>query len=334
MPTIKDVAERAQVSIATVSRVLNASGYVSPELDQRVRAAIADLGYTPNMVARNLRRSESVTLGLLIPDSSNPFFAEVARGVEEVCFDRGFTLVMCNTAENADKAATYINNLYQHRIAGFIIVATGQLAPFLQQLQEENRPFVLVDRPVSGIEADMVVSDNREGGKQALQHLLALGHRRIGFIANASYLETARSRWLGALDALTEAGQVPMPELIYSQGDFSPQSGYAGAQYLLEQPDPPTAVFALNDLMAYGVLNYAATHGIPVPEQLSVVGFDDIVMSAYTVPSLTTIAQPKIELGRVVSELLLRRIEGDTQPPVYLSLPTQLIVRQSTAALC
>lgn len=330
MATIKDVADRANVSIATVSRVLNGSGYVSPELDWRVREAVTALGYRPNALARNLRRSESLTLGVLIPDSTNPFFAELAGGVEEICFERGFNVVLCNTREDVDRATAYFGALYRHRVAGFVVVGVAQIGPFLQQVLESGFHAVVVDRPLPDVKADTVVSDNYDGARQAIEHLLALGHRRIGLIVGERYREILKARWMGVADTLRGAGIEPDPKLVYDKGDFLPEPGRAGAEYLLNQPDPPTAIFAFNDLMALGVLNYAQEHGIHIPEQLSVVGFDDISIARYAVPSLTTVAQPKFELGTTVAEMLLKRINGDDQPPITLTLPTRLIVRKST----
>src|SRR5688572_26696965 len=179
MSTIKDVADRANVSIATVSRVLNKNRYVSPELRERVQHAIRDLKYEQNVVARNLRRSQSVTLGIIIPDAGNPFFAEITRGVEDVCYERGYICVLCSAGDNAARAASYLSTLYQHRVAGLILVSPGDLREDLRYHIDKGDPLVLVDRALPDVPADMVVSDNYGGGFQAAQHLLELGHRRI-----------------------------------------------------------------------------------------------------------------------------------------------------------
>ncbi len=331
MPTIKDVADHASVSIATVSRVLNQSGYVRPELERRVRQAVAQLGYHPNGLARNLRRNESLTLGMLIPDSNNPFFAEIAKGIEEICFNNGFTVVLCNTDEKPEREAAYIDALYWQRVAGFVVVSTGKLTTRLQQLLDQGYPVVVVDRPLAELKTDTVMSDNYGGARQAVQHLLDLGHRRIAFVVGDNYLQTIKSRWMGVLDVLHEHGLDVAPDLLYDKGDFLPQSGYAAAESLLHRPDPPTAIFTFNDLMAFGVLNYAQTHGVSVPASLSVIGFDDIVMASYAVPALTTIAQQKYELGKTGADLLLRRIQGEQTAPRDIVVATQLVIRQSTA---
>jgi LacI family transcriptional regulator len=330
MSTIKDVANLAKVSIATVSRVLNNTGPVSPELEQRVLDAVKKLSYQPNKVARSLRRSESHTIGVLIPDSRNPFFAELAKGVEDTCSPEGYTVVLCNTDEQPDKAIHHLNTLYQQRVAGLIVVSPGQIIPQLQKLLDRGYPIVVADRPLPALETDAVVADNYDGARQAMQYLIELGHRHIGLIGSNRSLETVKLRWAGIEDALRMAG-IPVEErFIYEQGDFLPPSGYAGAEMLLNQISPPTAILTFNDLMAYGVLHYAQTHGWDIPDRVSVIGFDDILISAYTIPSLSTIAQPKYELGQKAAEILLRRIQKSDDPIRNIVLPTKLMARAST----
>ncbi len=331
MTTIKDVADLANVSIATVSRVLNSSAYVSPELEARVHQAIEQLGYRPNALARHLRRSENPTIGILIPDSKNPFFAEMAKGVEDVCFSQGFVAVLCDTDEQPSKAIGHLDLLYQQRAAGFTVVSPGQITPHLQQLLDDGYCIVVVDRALSSLETDSVVSDNYGGARQAVEHLLALGHSRIGFVVSNLEHETIQGRWAGAKDAMHCAGIEVDPDLVYTDGDELPGSGYEGAEFIFQHKKPPTAIFAFNDLMALGVLRYAQRHQIEVPKELSVVGFDDMMLASYSTPSLTTILQPKYELGQKAAKILLRRIRGDDSPVIQMTLPTKLVVRESTA---
>jgi LacI family transcriptional regulator len=330
MPTIKDVAERAHVSIATVSRVVNKTRYVSPDVVRRVQQAIHDLDYQHNALARNLRRSQSLTIGVIIPDSNNPFFAEMTRGIEDTCFEEGYVVVLCNSNEDMSKAASYLTTLYQHRTAGLIVVAPGDMTEPLEDYIQRGYPIVLVDRPLPHLPADMVVSDNYGGAKLAIQYLVSLGHRRIGLITGDHHLETVKSRWCGVEEAMKEAGLPLLPELTYNRGDFLAESGREAAAYFFRLGQPPTAIFALNDLMALGVLSYAYDHHIHIPTQLSVVGFDNIEMTSYAVPGLTTVAQPKYELGQQAATLLLKRIQGDTAPLQKTTLPTRLILRHST----
>ena len=330
MSTITDVANLANVSIATVSRVLNETGPVSPELERRVLDAVKKLSYQPNTMARSLRRSESLTIGVLIPDSRNPYFAELAKAIEDACSLEGYTVVLCNTDEQPEKAVNYLNTLYQQRVAGLIVVTPGQIVPQLQRLLDRGFPLVIADRPLPLLEADTVTADHYHGAQQAMQHLVDLGHRRIGFLVTDRYLETIKLRWAGVEDTLRTAGITVEDRYIYHQADFLPESGYEGAKALLCQETPPTAIFAFNDLMAYGVLHYAHTHGLQIPEHVSVVGFDDILISSHTVPSLTTVAQPKYELGQKAAKFLLRRIQKSEVSIENIILPTKLIVRAST----
>ncbi|MBD3306929.1 LacI family DNA-binding transcriptional regulator [candidate division KSB3 bacterium] len=332
MSTITDVAELANVSIATVSRVLNGSAYVSPELEARVQKAIEQLGYRPNVLARHLRRNENPTIGILIPNSKNPFFAEMAKGIEDYCFDQGFVAVLCDTNDQPSKAIGHLELLYQQRAAGFVVVSPGRITARLQELLDHGNQIVVVDRALSTLPTDSVVSDNYGGGRQAVEHLLSLGHRRIGFVISNLEHETIQGRWAGAQDAMRSAGVPIDPLLVYTAGDELPGTGYEGAKYILQQTDKPTALFAFNDLMAFGVLRFAYEQGIPVPQHLSVIGFDDMMMANYSTPSLTTICQPKYELGQNAAEILLRRIQGDDLPRQKLKLTTELVIRESTTA--
>jgi LacI family transcriptional regulator len=331
MATITDVAELANVSIATVSRVLNGSAYVSPELVERVQKAIDQLGYRPNVLARHLRRSENPTIGILIPNSKNPFFAEMAKGIEDYCFDQGYIAVLCDTDDQPAKAIGHLDLLYMQRVAGFVVVSPGDITSRLQTLLEEGNQIVVTDRPLSTLPTDSVTSDNYGGGYQAVEHLLKLGHRRIGFMLSNLKHETIQGRWKGAQDAMREAGVEIDPLLVDNGGDELPGSGYKGAASILRHKNPPTAIFAFNELMAFGVLRYAYEQNIQVPCDLSVIGFDDMMLAQYSTPSLTTIRQPKYELGQKAAEILLRRVQGDNSPIEVVTLPTELIVRESTA---
>ena len=332
MVTIKDVAARANVSIATVSRVLNGTAYVSPDLEARVQQAVRDLGFQPNILAQNLRRNENSTIGIMVPDSKNPFFAEMAKGAEDVCFSKGFIALLCDTDEQPAKAISHLNMLYQQRITGLIVVSPGHITSHLQQVLDDGFPIVAVDRALSSLSTDSVISDNYGGAELAVQHLLDLGHHRIGFIVSNLEHETVQGRWAGVEDTMQTAGIAIDPTLVYKHGDELPASGYDGAKYLLEREHPPTAIFAFNDLMAFGVLHYAQKLGISVPCDLSVIGFDDMMLASFAAPSLTTIRQPKYELGQKAAEILLRRIQGDSFPQQNQVLSTTLVVRASTAA--
>lgn len=329
MATIKDVAERAEVSTATVSHVINQTRFVSPELEARVREAIESLDYQPNAVARSLRGKRTRTLGMIIPDSSNPFFAEVARGIEDLCFDLGYNVILCNSDGDPSKEEAYISLLTEKRVDGIAFVAAGGTIDHISQLLDRKIPVVVVDREIKGLKADCVLTDNLDGGYQATAHLLALGHRRIGCILGPSDLTPSADRVTGYRQAMAETGLEPPDEWL-RRGDFRCQSGYDAMRGFLALPEQPTAVFACNDLMAIGALCAIREAGLRVPDDVALVGFDDIALASFTTPRLTTIAQPKQEMGRLAAELLVDRIQNKERPPERRLLSTRLVIREST----
>jgi LacI family transcriptional regulator len=330
MPTIREVADRAGVSPTTVSHVINNTRFVSEDVRRSVQAAMDELGYAPNALARSLRRGETHTIGLVLPDSANPFFAEVGRAIEATAFDVGYSVILCNTEGDSAKEQFYLDLLAKKQVDGVILVATGDGLGSLPALSR-RLPIVAVDRVLPGAEIDAVLTDNRHGGYLATQHLLDLGHRRIACITGPSHLTLSAERVVGYRDALTQAG-IAVAETWLVRGDFHPESGRNGALALLERPDAPTAIFACNDLMAIGILRTAAEFGLRVPEDLSVVGFDDIELASYTYPQLTTIVQPKVEMGRRAVQLLTERIAERTRVPRREMCEPVLVVRESTQA--
>ena len=330
MATVQQVAERAGVSAATVSHVTNNTRFVSPELRARVHAAMDELDYRPNALARSLRRGETRTLGLIVPESSNPFFAEVAQAVELAAFDRGYSVILCNSEGSPTKERLHLDVLLTKQVDGVILMSTGA-EDALSQLVSGTIPIVIVDRDMPNMETDLVLADNRHGGYLATRHLIGLGHRRIGLISGPPGITLSEQRISGYMGALAEAGLAPDDTLL-THGDFHFESGRSGALILMNRPDPPTAVFACNDLMAIGVRRAAAEIGLQVPEDLSVVGFDDIQLASFTTPSLTTVAQPKAEMGRQAVRLLLGRMADRNAPAIRLVLLPDLVMRESSAA--
>lgn len=329
MATIKDVAERAGVSIATVSHVINKTRYVSEELQARVRQAMEELGYQPNAIARSLRRKETHTIGLIIPDNSNPFFAEVARGIEDFGFQNGYSVILCNSDGDLKKELAYIGVLTSKRVDGIVFIAATAKAehikPFLGEI-----PLVIVDRKMPDLEADSVLVDNFGGGYAATRHLIDLGHRKIGCITGPPDLAPSADRVAGYKQALKDHGLQPLDELIV-EGDFRYQSGNEGMRRLLDLEPPPTAVFACNDVMAIGAMKAAQDQGLRVPEDIAIVGFDDITLASFTNPTLTSVKQPKYEMGKIALELLFQRISSsDLQGRQEIILDTTLVVREST----
>jgi LacI family transcriptional regulator len=347
--SIKDVGRVAGVSISTVSHVLNRTRYVSPALRTRVEAAVADLGYRHNGLARGLRTRRTETVGLIIPDVSNPYYPQLARGVQDAADAAGFAVFVCNSDRRPDNEARLLAALAQRRVDGVILDAAGPSPAVLAALARYQQPVVLVGSRIDAahVPGADVVQMAPEGGRTAVAHLLQRGHRRIGLIAGpprggGAPGEGAGDRPAksgGYFAALADAGLVPDPALIVS-ADYTRPGGRAAMERLLALPPGrrPTAVFAGNDLMAIGALLALRAAGLGVPGDVAVVGYDDIPEAAVTCPALTTVAVPKYEMGRVAADLLLARIAhrqgaaGGTAPgaPRRVVLPCRLTVREST----
>lgn len=279
------------------------------------------------------RATERVTLtrslALVAPAGNNPFFQEVAQGLEQVAWRAGFGVFSCNTDGDPVREEAYLELLVQTGVEGVALVPAGSVQPALNRLRALGLATVVIDRDIPGAAVDCVYCDNEEGAFEAVSHLLALGHRRIGCVTGNSRYVTSAARLSGYHAALRHAGLQIDPALIVP-GNFSDTGGYAAARRLLEAAHPPTAIFACNDLMALGVLHAARTMGIELPNELSVVGFDDIHMAELAVPALTTMVQPKAELGRQAAAMLLERLADPALPYRRAMLPARLCLRAST----
>jgi LacI family transcriptional regulator len=329
MTTIREVAERAGVSLTTVSHVVNRSRFVSEDTRKRVLEAMQDLNYRPNAVARSLRSGKTHTLGLILPDSSNPFFAEIGREVEKTAFTEGYSVMLCNTERDLAREELYVRLLSDKQVDGVIFVAAGEQIDSLAYLLEQHTPIVVVDRDLSYDEVDAVLTDNLLGGYQATQHLIALGHQRIACISGPVNGARSMERVSGYRRALEEYGIAEDPALLLI-GDYHPQSGRDAAHHLLSLDNRPTAIFACNDLMAIGVIRAVTAERLSIPDNVAVVGFDNIELANYTTPSLTTVAQPITEIGALSASLVIQRIAEPHRPAERPKLPTQLIMREST----
>ncbi len=330
MPTMRDVARHAGVSIATVSHVINETRPVSQELRRRVLHSMEALGYQPNAIARALRNKHSNTLGLIVPDGRNPFFAEIAQGIEEVSLEHGYSLILCDSDNDLGRVLVHTKHLSAKRVDGVIFTTGSDDFEDVASLVEAGTAVLVIDMDAGRFPADAILFDNFEGGRLATQHLLELGHRRIACITGPSRQSLRRKRELGYRHALEQAGIAPQATLI-REGDFQPASGYRHALELLGSPEPPSAIFACNDLMAMGALRAAHELGLDVPARLSVIGFDDIYLAAYTTPTLSTIRLPKHEMGRQAARMLLARIRDPARPPERRMVELELVVRESTA---
>jgi len=331
MANIKDVAHHAGVSVTTVSHVVNATRFVSEIARSRVEEAVRELGYVPSAVARSLKHNTTRTFGMVIPNNSNPYFAEIIRGVEDRCFAAGYNVILCNSNDDPERQAAYLRVLAEKRVDGLVLVASGSDSVVQASLGDIRMPLVLLDREVAGMaNCDLVEVNHTVGGEIATRHLLELGHPRVACISGPPGLSPSSQRRAGWKQAL-EAGGVERKESDLARGDFTARGGYLAMQVLLKRKPRPSAVFVCNDLMAFGALNAAREAGINVPEQLSIVGFDDIELAAFSAPPLTTVVQPKLQIGTLAAELLLERVEANRTDARRVILDPQLKVRDSTA---
>lgn len=329
MATIKDVARHAKVSVTTVSHVVNKTRFVSEEGRARVEQAIRELGYVPSAVARSLQRSATHTLGMLIPNSSNPYFAEIVRGIEDRCFGAGYNLLLCNTDDEPRRQGMVLQVLAERRVDGLIVVSSGEDPALPELLGGLRIPTVMVDREIDTLPCDLVETAHIQGALLAVQHLATLGHRRIACIGGPAGVATAEQRAEGWRMALAGLG-LPGAGLL-QLGDFTSEGGYAAMHAILRLTPRPSAVFVANDLMAIGALCAAHECGVAVPDELSLVGFDDIDLARFACPPLTTVAQPKHRIASMAVDMLLERIEGRRQDARKVVLQPELRVRASSA---
>jgi LacI family transcriptional regulator len=329
MATIREVAESAGVSYATVSHVINNTRLVSQETRERVLTAMEALNYRPNTLARSLRQGKTNTIGLVLPDSANPFFAEISRSIEDEAFKKGYSVFLCNTERDTQRELFYVNVLSNKQVDGIIFVAAGDQADSLDFLLRQRMPVVMIDRDLPNVEVDAVLTDHQLGGFLATRHLIELGHECIACIAGPSTITPSAERMTGYQRALEQAG-LSYDERLIIRGDYHAQSGMETTHSILKMNPRPTAIFALNDLMALGALRAAAEAGYSVPRDLAVVGYDDLELAQFTNPPLTTIAQPKKEIGSQAVHLLVDRMARKSLPPSRVVLAPELIIRRST----
>jgi LacI family transcriptional regulator len=330
MSTIGDVAERAGVSKMTVSRVINKSGYISQETRERVEQAIAELGYVPNALARSLRFKKTQTIALVITDITNPFFTTLARGVEDAASEQGFSVMFCNTDESRDEETRYLSVLAQKQVDGVLLVPAKSAPEAGQFLSERQIPFVVLDRRVPGVRVDMVRGNSFQGAYDLTQHLIALGHHDIAMLSGPQAVTTASDRILGFRQAMQDA-DLPVDERRIFYTSFTPQGGYRMAQQALEQSPRPTALFAANNFIAFGALRALREQSMRVPDDVSVVTFDDLPEAINFDPFLTAAAQPAYAMGQRATQLLFERLAGNgPTEPQEIILPTQLVIRGSS----
>ncbi|BAN96034.1 lacI family transcriptional regulator [Plautia stali symbiont] len=332
MATIKDVAKRAGVSTTTVSHVINKTRFVAEETRNAVWEAIKALHYSPSAVARSLKVNHTKTLGLLATSSEAPYFAEIIEAVENHCFEHGYTLILGNAHNDLQKQHAYLSMMAQKRVDGLLVMCSEYPDDLLQMLEENrNIPMVVMDWGESRGDFTDTVQDNAfHGGYLAGRYLIERGHRDIGAIPGQMERNTGGGRHAGFLQAMQEAGISVRPEWIV-QGDFEPESGYQSMQQILNQKQRPTAVFCGGDIMAMGAICAADEMGLRVPQDISVIGYDNVRNARYFTPALTTVHQPKAQLGEKVLEMLLDRITSKREEPQTIEVQPTLIERRSVA---
>jgi len=327
MVSIKEVAAAAGVSTATVSRVLSNGLHVRPEVRERVLATVDRLGYRPNLVARSLRSQQSSTIGLIVSDISNPFFTAISRAVEDTAYEQGFSVLLCNTDENPEKEAIYLNLMYDTAVAGAIMSPTRKT---VANFAESNLPLpiVVVDRFISNGDVDTVLLDNVDAAYRLITHLIERGYRRIA--ALCSEMSTGLERQVGYEKALRAHGLAPKSEYMKYVPPKS-EAGYAATLKMLDVAEPPDALFAINSLIAEGALQAIRERNLTIPDDIALVTFDDTTWSSLVQPPITLIAQPTYEIGKTAAELLIQRIADPGRPTRQVILKGQLLVRGSSA---
>lgn len=330
MPTIRDVADRAGVSRATVSRVLAGRPTVDPALKARVEAAVRELDFRPDPVASALARRRSAVVTLIVADVQNPFYAALARGVQDVCHEHGLTLLLANSDDRPEIEQTYLRRASEYRAAGVLLSPASGAEELQPVFRELTCPVVLVNRYLRGVETDAVVLDNLLGGYLATRHLLELGHREIAHLAGPGFSSASRDRAEGYRQALQEWGITPDPGWTFP-GTLYAECGRRWARQFAAGQPSFTAVFAVNDLVAIGVMESLATAGVAIPGDVSLVGFDNSPLSALWCIGLTTLEQPGYEMGRAAAQCLLERIKAVDKPTRRILLEPKLMIRNTTA---
>ncbi len=332
-PTMRDVARLAEVSVATVSAVANGTAGVSPKRIERVRKAMEALDYHADQIARSLKTGRTQVIGIVLPDVTNPFYPEVIVGAEEIARAAGYSVILCNANEDAEQEQQQLNILFSHRVDGVLIACSDPAISF-DRLMRRRFPIVCFDRVPPGFRGDTVTTDNSAGGYEATRHLIQLGHERIAVLAGRPGLSTHSARLEGFRKAMNEA-RLRVPDEYWLTGGMLPEMGYESGRHLLSLPTPPSAVFCSNNKLFLGLVRAFSQAGIRCPEEISLVGFDDLAWTENFHPTLTTVAQPTRELGRKAMQLLIERVESKSEdlpgPARKLVLQPELRIRESTA---
>lgn len=326
--TIRDVAKKAGVSVATVSRIINNKGKIKKETEELVLQVIESLSYTPNMVAQGLSKRQSSTVGLIVPTITNPFFPEIARAVEDVAKKNNFNVLLCNTDDRRDEMLDYINTLSSQYVGGILISSHNVIEEDMQTLSDLNIPIVMMDRVLKNKEFSTITVNNREGGRIATKHLLDVGCKRIAHIRGLEKEVNAKERMLGYKDIVSKLPWFDQSWIGVSE--YSVRNGYQVAKELFFRHRDIDGIFVSNDLIAIGVLKAVYELGLEAPKDIAIVGFDGIDMSGLTVPGITTIQQPIYQIGELATEELITNIKNKDMLPTEYVLDVNLVIRGST----
>lgn len=330
--SIKDIARAAKVSHPTVSRALSDSPLVNGETAKRIREIAVSLGYRPSAIARSLATKKTKTIGVVVTSIADPFIADVISGVEEAANDHGYSVFLANSNANPDREVKVVHSFHERRVDGILVTASRVGALYVPLLSQLKVPIVLINNQHPDETDEFIYSvtiDNIKASTEVMRHLIGLGHKRIAYIGDRGGFQSDIERLAGYRQGLASAEYPFLAELVV-HGDGKPEGGAEAMERLLALPSPPTAVFCYNDMSALGALRVLNSHGIKVPEDLSVVGFDDLAIASYTSPLLTTVSQPKQQMGRMAMEILIKllsRIDSKTN----IKVEGELIVRESTA---
>ncbi|MEX0780090.1 MAG: LacI family DNA-binding transcriptional regulator [Balneolales bacterium] len=328
--SIKKIAKAAGVSTATVSRVLNGSDKVQKKTSERVQGIIKEMNYQLDHVARRMKvkSTDSLLFGLVITDIGNPFFANIARGVEEVAYKNKHVLLICNTNEDPEKEKFFLNSMLSEKVSGVIIAPTAGNSAMFERLVSINFPMVMIDRRQKGLNIDTVSINNEAGSFLAVQRLIKNGHKRVGIINGIKGLSNTEERLGGYIKALKEAG-LPIVDELITYGNFVESGGREAMKELLSLNDPPTAVFSANNLMTLGCIKEIHERKLVIPDEIALIGFDDSTWAEALVPSLTTVKQPGYELGVNAAELLLKKLTSNSSSTMDIVLNPELVIRGS-----
>ncbi|AKB03687.1 substrate-binding domain-containing protein [Vibrio cholerae] len=333
MATMKDIARLAGVSTSTVSHVINKSRFVSDEIAERVNNAAQQLNYAPSALARSLKMNRTKTIGMLVTTSTNPFFGEVVKGVERSCYHQGYNLILCNTEGDNQRMKASINTLLQKRVDGLLLMCSTLEGERLDVFDRyPDIPIVVMDWGPILFASDKIQDNSLQGGYMAAKHLIECGHKEIGCITGPLIRHQAQMRYEGYKRALAEAGIAINPDWIV-ESDFECEGGYQAFEKLYQRGKLPSALFVSNDMMAMGVIQAANQRGLRVPDDLSLIGYDDVHIAKFMTPALTTIHQPKYRLGKAAVDTLLYRLENPDTTAQVVQLEPTLVVRSSVCSL-